>query len=200
MFGLTFEKLLLVAIISGVVIGPQRLPVYAQHLGETIRALRRLVETSRAQAEQEMGLALDRETLAALDLRQYDPRRIVREALREPVPQPADAAAESDAAVLAEAARVRPGQKYLVTGSAAHPRRIPIASLPEHDPRRIAARSAAAPDPSGAPEGGTAHQAEDRPDDERNAERYLNDGGHLVGEGRLDADDRLEPARGACPE
>lgn len=137
MFGLTFEKLLLVAIIAGVVIGPQRLPVYAQRLGETIRALRRVVESARVQAEREMGLALDREALAALDVRQYDPRRIVRDALRAPVP-----ASAIDAAILDEASRVTPGQKYLAAGSAAHPQRVLIESLPEKDPRRIAAQSA----------------------------------------------------------
>lgn len=136
MFGLTFEKLLLVTIIAGVVIGPQQLPVYARRLGETIQALRRLVESSRVQAEQEMGLALDREALAALEVRQYDPRRIVRDALREPAPTSA-----VDAAILDEASRVIPGQKYLVSGSAAHPRRVLIESLPERDPRRIAAQA-----------------------------------------------------------
>ncbi|MFD6548072.1 hypothetical protein, partial [Bacillus cereus] len=42
--------------------------------------------------------------------------------------------------VLTEAARVRPGQKYLITGPASHPRRILIDSLPQDDPRRIAAQ------------------------------------------------------------
>jgi sec-independent protein translocase protein TatB len=139
MFGLNFEKLLLVVVLSGVVIGPQRLPVYAQRLADTIRALRRFVESSRLQAEHEMGIALDRQALAALDLRQYDPRRIVREALAEP------AATAVDPAILEQASRVVPGQKYLVSGSAAHPRRMLIESLPEHDPRRIAAQARPAP-------------------------------------------------------
>lgn len=145
MFGLTFEKLFLVAIIAGVVIGPERLPLYAHKLGETVRALRGLVETSRAQVEAEMGVPLQREQWESLDLRQYDPRRIVREALEEPVTPSAD-----QAAIEEEARRVRPGQTYLVTGSAAHPRRTLIASLPADDPRRIAAE---------------ADEPEDRPED-----------------------------------
>ena len=127
MFGLTFEKLFLVAIIAGVVLGPQRLPVYAHQLARTVRALRDFVESTRGSAEREMGLA------TSLDLKQYDPRRIMRDALDEPtVPLITDETAD-------EARRVRPGQKYLTTGSAAHPRRILIESLPDGDPRRIAA-------------------------------------------------------------
>lgn len=127
MFGLTFEKLFLVAIIAGVVLGPQRLPVYAHQLARTVRALRDFVESTRGTAEHEMGIP------TSLDLRQYDPRRIVRDALDEPATPPAtDEVAD-------EVRRVRPGQKYLTTGSAAHPRRILLESLPDDDPRRIAA-------------------------------------------------------------
>ncbi|MGN5236534.1 MULTISPECIES: preprotein translocase [unclassified Rhodococcus (in: high G+C Gram-positive bacteria)] len=130
MFGLTFEKLFLVAIIAGVVLGPQRLPVYAHRLARTVRALRDFVESTRGSAEREMGLT------TSLDLKQYDPRRIVRDALNEPaIPAVTDEIAD-------QARRVRPGQKYLAAGSAAHPRRILIESLPDDDPRRIAATPA----------------------------------------------------------
>ncbi|MFE4001821.1 twin-arginine translocase TatA/TatE family subunit [Nocardioides sp. YIM B13467] len=127
MFGLTFEKLFLVAIVAGLVIGPQRLPIYTRRLAELIRSFRSLIDTSKARAE-----------LEALDVRQYDPRRIVREALTEPAAAlPADEAIEAD--LEEQASRVRPGQKYLVSGGSAHPRRILIESLPADDPRRVAA-------------------------------------------------------------
>ncbi len=130
MFGLTFEKLFLVAVVAGVVLGPQRLPVYAHQLARTVRALRDFVESTRGSAEREMGLT------TSLDLKQYDPRRIVRDALNEPaIPAVTDEIAD-------QARRVRPGQKYLTAGSAAHPRRILIESLPDDDPRRIAATPA----------------------------------------------------------
>lgn len=138
MFGLTFEKLFLVAIIAGLVIGPQRLPLYTHRLAELIRSLRRLVDSSKTRAEVELGVS--RGDLGAWDVRQYDPRRIVREALTEPAAaQPADEATEAD--LEEQASRVRPGQKYLVTGGSAHPRRILIESLPEDDPRRLAAHA-----------------------------------------------------------
>lgn len=141
MFGLTFEKLFLVAIVAALVIGPQRLPHYARRLGEWVRTVRSALESSRAATEAELGVTLSRAEWEALDLRRLDPRRIIRDALAEPSPT-APASGGPDAALLAEAARVRPGQRYLVTGSAAHPRRIPISSLPADDPRRLAAEGA----------------------------------------------------------
>ena len=152
MFGLTFEKLLVIAIIAGVVLGPHNLPIYAQKLAETIRALRAFIDTTRTTAENEMGIPLQRADWQALNLRQYDPRQIVREALDEPGntanPTEADTdnstvAAPADTGTdLAEQARhVRPGQKFITTGSAAHPLRLSIDSLPHDDPRRIAARA-----------------------------------------------------------
>ncbi|MEK8073569.1 Sec-independent protein translocase subunit TatA/TatB [Rhodococcoides navarretei] len=138
MFGLTFEKLFLVAIIAGFVLGPARLPGYAHQLGRAVRAVRHFVESTRSAAEDEMGVPLRRSEWETMDLRQYDPRRIVSDALRD-----ADALRETDSPseqVRAEAARVRPGQKYLITGTASHPHRILLDSLSEDDPRRVAAQ------------------------------------------------------------
>jgi sec-independent protein translocase protein TatB len=134
MLGLTFEKLFLVAIIAGFVLGPQRLPGYAHRLGRAVRTLRHFVDSTRSTAEAEMGVPLRRSEWESLDLRQYDPRRIVADALLEH-----DTGTPTDPALVAEVARVRPGQKYLITGPSSHPRRVLIESLPENDPRRIAA-------------------------------------------------------------
>lgn len=150
MFGLTLEKLVVVAIVAGLILGPQRLQEYAHTLARTIRTFRDVVQRERIRAEADLGIPLDKTAWDSIDLRQYDPRRIVRQALDEPAPaEPAEAAPMSVAApgptpeemeaLLEAAAHVRPGQKYLVSGSAAHPRRIRIDSLPADDPRRIAA-------------------------------------------------------------
>ncbi|MCW2784888.1 MAG: tatB 1 [Marmoricola sp.] len=48
-----------------------------------------------------------------------------------------------------EACRIRPGQKYLVAGSAAHPLRVLIESLSQNDPRRIAAQIGVQESPEG---------------------------------------------------
>jgi sec-independent protein translocase protein TatB len=86
MFGLSLEKLFLVAIIAGFVLGPQRLPGYAHQLAQYVRTLRRFVDTTRSAAERYMGIPLKRTEWEALNLRQYDPRRIVESsvALLEP--------------------------------------------------------------------------------------------------------------------
>ncbi|MBY4272397.1 preprotein translocase [Rhodococcus fascians] len=148
MFGLTFEKLFLVAIIAGFVLGPQRLPGYAHRLGRAVRTLRHFVDSTRSTAEAEMGVPLRRSEWESLDLKQYDPRRIVADALREndalpehDTRQENDTATPTDPELVLEAARVRPGQKYLITGPSSHPRRVLIESLPENDPRRIAAET-----------------------------------------------------------
>lgn len=136
MFGLSFEKLFLVAIIAGFVLGPHRLPGYAHQLAQYVRSLRNFVESTRSAAERDMGIPLQRTEWESLNLRQYDPRRIVSDALSDATPK---TAASKD--MLDEASRIRPGQKYLVTGSSSHPRRILIDSLPDDDPRRLAART-----------------------------------------------------------
>lgn len=153
MFGLTFEKLFLVAIIAGFVLGPARLPGYAHQLTRAVRTVRHFVDTTRTAAEADMGVPLRRSEWESMNLRQYDPRRIVHDALRDTEPL-RDTGPPSEQ-VLAEAARVRPGQKYLITGPSSHPRRILIDSLPQDDPRRIAAQrqpeaatSSTGPDPT----------------------------------------------------
>ncbi|MEW1931871.1 preprotein translocase [Rhodococcus sp. NPDC079359] len=139
MFGLTFEKLFLIAIIAGFVLGPQRLPGYAHQLTRAVRSVRHFVDTTRTAAEADMGVPLRRSEWESMNLRQYDPRRIVSDALRD-TNELRDTDSPSEW-VLAEAARVRPGQKYLITGPSSHPRRILIDSLAQNDPRRIAAQS-----------------------------------------------------------
>lgn len=154
MFGLTFEKLFLVAIIAGFVLGPQRLPGYAHQLTRAVRSMRHFVDTTRTAAEADMGVPLRRSEWESMNLRQYDPRRIVSDALRD-TNELRDTEPPSEQ-VLAEAARVRPGQKYLITGPSSHPRRILIDSLPQDDPRRIAAQPQPKADASSVGPGSTA--------------------------------------------
>jgi sec-independent protein translocase protein TatB len=88
-FGLTFEKLLVVAVLVALVVGPRRLPGYAERLGAFARGVRAFTDTARGRAAAEMGL--DDTDWRALDPRRYDPRRIVADALREPPVPPASA-------------------------------------------------------------------------------------------------------------
>ncbi len=113
MFGLTFEKLLVVTIVAAFILGPRRLPIYAGKLSEFVRDLRAFVESSRARAEDDFGVPL-RTSEWRVDLRQYDPRRIVRDALEhdpiadsaqpQPPAQTAGGAASPQAGPVADAA------------------------------------------------------------------------------------------------
>lgn len=78
MFGLTFEKLLLVAVIAAFLIGPTRLPAYASKLASLVKAGRRYLDAAQDRAREELGMDID---WKSLDPRQYDPRQIIRNAL-----------------------------------------------------------------------------------------------------------------------
>ncbi|ARJ05700.1 hypothetical protein GCM10010988_08210 [Cnuibacter physcomitrellae] len=83
MFGLTFEKLLLIGVIAAFVIGPQRLPEYAARLAGFVRQLRGMADGAKERMREEMGPEFDEVDWKKLDPRQYDPRRIIRDALLE---------------------------------------------------------------------------------------------------------------------
>lgn len=139
MFGLTIEKLFVVALIAAVIIGPRRLPEYAGRLGALIRQVTLLAGDAARRAEQEAGVASIRQEWTALDPRQYDPRRIIRDAWaagettesRERMPiDTADAetedAATADAATAdaVDDAQPEPAGTWVTAGSSGHPRRV----------------------------------------------------------------------------
>lgn len=81
--GLTIDKLLVILVIALFVLGPERLPVYAQKLGELVRGLRKMASGAKDRMRDEMGPEFDEVDWKQLDPRQYDPRRIIRDALLE---------------------------------------------------------------------------------------------------------------------
>ncbi len=80
-FGLTFDKLLIIAIIAVFLIGPDRLPGYAAQLARLVKSLRGMADGAKERMREEMGPEFDEVDWKKLDPRQYDPRRIIREAL-----------------------------------------------------------------------------------------------------------------------
>lgn len=92
-FGLTFEKLLLIGLIAIIILGPERLPYYAGQLAKFVRWARDFANTAKDRVRDEMGPEYDDVDWKKLDPRQYDPRRIIREALSDgevtPVVKPA---------------------------------------------------------------------------------------------------------------
>ena len=88
-FGLTIEKVALLALVAGLIIGPERLPSYARKLAEFVKSARGYVKSTSARLREEMGEDFDDVDWQKLDPRQYDPRRIIRSALLEdPAPAP----------------------------------------------------------------------------------------------------------------
>jgi len=104
-FGLTPDKLIIIVVIAVFLIGPDRLPGYAAQLARMVRSLRRMADGAKDRMREEMGDDFDDVDWRKLDPRQYDPRRIIREALIDddddidivPVPAAAAEAAEEPA-------------------------------------------------------------------------------------------------------
>jgi sec-independent protein translocase protein TatB len=87
-FGLTFEKLLIIGAIAVFLLGPERLPHYAAQLARLVRNLRKMADGAKDRMRDEMGPEFDEVDWKKLDPRQYDPRRIIREALLDDDPDP----------------------------------------------------------------------------------------------------------------
>lgn len=86
MFGLTFEKLLVIAVIAAFLIGPERLPAAVEYLRRFAVQVRGWLNGAKDRVRDEVGSEFDEVDWRALDPRQYDPRRIIRDALAEDKP------------------------------------------------------------------------------------------------------------------
>ncbi|MBD7995303.1 Sec-independent protein translocase TatB [Arthrobacter sp. Sa2CUA1] len=110
MFGINGYELIVLAILAVAVLGPERLPEYASQLARLVRELRRMATGAREQLREEVGPEIDEVDWRKLDPRQYDPRRIIKEALLDDIE---------------EAVRPAPRQ-----GTSGHPVRTPAAAGP----------------------------------------------------------------------
>src|SRR5918911_1690651 len=82
-FGINGSEFIVLLVVAAVVLGPERLPHYAAQLGRLVRELRRMAQGASQQMREELGPEFDDIDWRKLDPRQYDPRRIVREALAD---------------------------------------------------------------------------------------------------------------------
>ena len=99
MFGINGYELIILAILAVAILGPERLPEYASQLARLVRELRRMATGAREQLREEVGPEIDEVDWRKLDPRQYDPRRIIKEALLDDVEdavRPATATARSN--------------------------------------------------------------------------------------------------------
>ncbi len=83
MFGLSSEKFLILGLLAVFILGPERLPTYAKSLANLVKNLRKMSDRAKTQLKDELGDEYEEVDWRKLDPRQYDPRRIIREALLE---------------------------------------------------------------------------------------------------------------------
>ena len=84
-FGINGSEFLVIILVAVIVVGPQRLPEYTRKLTQLVRQLRVFLDNARSQIAEEVGPEMADLDLSSLDPRQYDPRKIVRDALGEDI-------------------------------------------------------------------------------------------------------------------
>lgn len=117
LFNVNGAELVVILLVVALVVGPDRLPEYARQLGQFVRAARDQVTKVRERVDEEVQAELGDVDWKALDPRQYDPRRIVREALADD-PAPSRGVAGGVAAAPGGRAAV-PAQPTLPAGERA---------------------------------------------------------------------------------
>ena len=83
MIGISGPEFLVIILVAVIVVGPQRLPEYARKLTQAVRRLRVFLDDAKEQIAEEVGPELADLNLSDLNPRNYDPRKIVRDALGE---------------------------------------------------------------------------------------------------------------------
>src|SRR5690242_7256566 len=107
-FGINGWEIVLLALIAVFVLGPERLPEYAQKLAQMIKKARVMAEGAKGQLKDQLGPDYEDINWRQYDPRQYDPRRIVREALVEPL-EDAFSPIRDEIGGVRDAARIRRG-------------------------------------------------------------------------------------------
>ncbi|WP_217183434.1 twin-arginine translocase TatA/TatE family subunit [Streptomyces sp. AC495_CC817] len=95
--GISFEKILLIGLIAVLLVGPERLPRYAEAFAKLVRRGGEMLRDTKSRVRDEMGPEIDDVDWRKLDPRQYDPRRIIRDALFDDDVPPARPAAAATA-------------------------------------------------------------------------------------------------------
>jgi sec-independent protein translocase protein TatB len=85
-FGLSSEKIMILLVLALFILGPERLPGYAKTFAQFIKKMRTMANSAQAQMKDELGEGFEDLDWKKLDPRQYDPRRIIREALLDDTP------------------------------------------------------------------------------------------------------------------
>src|SRR5690625_3369729 len=84
-FGINGGELIVLIVLALLLLGPEKIPEYLRKLREWVHKARKLGEGAKAQFKEETGTDFDDVDWQKYDPRQYDPRRVIREALSEPI-------------------------------------------------------------------------------------------------------------------
>ena len=82
MFGMGWSEIILIGIVGVLVFGPDKLPEFARQSARLIRTVRRMAQD----AKDDLGRELGRD-LSGLELRDLDPREVVRRTILEDSPR-----------------------------------------------------------------------------------------------------------------
>lgn len=120
LFGINGSEFLILALLAVIVLGPEKLPEYAQKLAQLIKSMRGMAENAKERLREEAGDELADVDWRKLDPRQYDPRKIIREALLEDdAPAPAPSSVAQQAPALPPSPKNVADQRRLAEGEAA---------------------------------------------------------------------------------
>ncbi|WP_374953911.1 Sec-independent protein translocase TatB [Pseudoclavibacter sp. RFBA6] len=114
----------MIGIIAAFIIGPDKLPKAAERLADAVKWLRGASTNAKSRMKEEMGDDFADVDWRKLDPRQYDPRRIIRDALLaedEPVAPEAAAAKATSTGAAATTAALAAGGAAAAVGGASRP-------------------------------------------------------------------------------
>lgn len=95
MFGINGSEFVILVVLAVLILGPDKLPGYAQQLAQLVKNVRKMAQGAKDQLRDEVGEEITEIEWRKLDPRQYDPRRIIKEALLDDFEDAARAARET---------------------------------------------------------------------------------------------------------
>lgn len=83
MFDVGAPELLVLVVIAVILFGPEKLPEFARQAARFVRTVRRMAQDAKDDLGRELG-----HDLSGLDVRDLDPRQVVRRAILDDMPKP----------------------------------------------------------------------------------------------------------------
>ena len=132
-FDINGGEFLVILLVAVIVIGPTRLPRYAEQLAKLTKQARRYIQDARTRVDAELGDEAKDIDWESLDPRKYDPRRIVRDALldSDPPVHPAGARTAHRTSAAGAATVARAGAAAPAASDASPPAVTSTATAPD---------------------------------------------------------------------